>query len=106
MKRKLMYFSEKTMKRIIPERFHPLFTPLKKAISKKRLTGIWFITWQCNFKCPYCWQREEPELYRKPKFITSEGWITFWNKLSNQFDEIVLEISGGEPFFLRDLLIF
>jgi len=93
---------DKSLKQIIPKSFHKYFTPFKKSLLKfssfKKLTGIWFITWQCNFKCPYCWQWEEPKVYRKKYNISAKDWLIGWEKLSNQFDEIVLGISGGEPF--------
>lgn len=98
---------EALSKNIIPTRFHPLLTPAKNLLMPKhynRLTGIWFITWTCNFKCPYCWQREEPETYRRKYDITAKDWLEAWQRVAGDFDEIVLGISGGEPFSVRDFM--
>lgn len=99
--------AEKLSKSLIPKRFHPLFTPLKQRLypkTYKRLTGIWFITWECNFACPYCWQREEPKVYRKKFNITTSDWLKAWERISDKFDEIVIGISGGEPFVVKDFI--
>ena len=98
---------EKLSKSLIPKRLHPLLTPLKKKIyskSYKRLTGIWFITWECNFACPYCWQREEPKIYRRKFRIDVSDWLKAWKRISDEFDEIIIGISGGEPFVVKDFI--
>jgi len=94
-------------KLLIPKKFHPFFTPLKQKLylkTHKKLTCIWFITWECNFACPYCWQREDPRTYRKKFDISSVDWLKAWERISDDFDEIVVGISGGEPFIVKDFI--
>ena len=99
---------EKFSKLLIPKKLHPLFTPLKEKIYSishiRKLTCIWFITWECNFACPYCWQREEPKLYRKKFGINASDWLKAWEQVSKDFDEIIIGISGGEPFIIKDFI--
>ncbi len=99
---------ENISKIIIPRRFHPLFTPLKISINHmtkmRRLTCIWFITWSCNNKCPYCWQLENIEEFRMKTDVTYQQWLNGFHKMASQFDEIVCGISGGEPFTYKNFL--
>lgn len=98
---------ESISKKIIPAGWHPFFTPAKNFFMLRdynRLTGIWFITWTCNFKCPYCWQREDPDIYRRKYDLTAEDWLKAWQNIANDFDEIILGISGGEPFFIKGFM--
>lgn len=59
-------------------------------------SAVWFITWQCNMRCPYCWEVQriragdlKPEPYKAYR-----DWANAWNRLKPE----VLDISGGEPF--------
>ena len=79
-------------KSIIPRGIHPLFTSFKQRLEalthKRRLTCIWFITWTCNFRCPYCWQLENISEYRRKCDIDYLDWLAGFEKLSREFDEI------------------
>ena len=59
-------------------------------------TVVWFMTWHCNFSCPYCWetQRIKAKEFSPEPFIASEKWIEAWNRLMPN----ILDITGGEPF--------
>ncbi len=89
------------LKKVIPQKFYHLFRPLKLRFmpsNYRRLTCVWFITWVCNLRCPYCWQLEAPGIYRKKYSFTVKEWLRAWEKISPHFDEIVVGITGGEPF--------
>lgn len=62
----------------------------------KLISAVWFITWSCNFSCPYCWevQRIKAKEFSPDPFIANERWIAAWNRLCPE----ILDISGGEPF--------
>lgn len=57
-----------------------------------------FITYSCNYKCPYChsWEKGNPG-YRSslPKDIEAKYWVEF---LSQFKEGGVLDLTGGEPF--------
>ena len=59
-------------------------------------SAIWFLTFKCNYKCPYCWevQRQEKGEFKPEPFIDSSRWVEAWNRIVPQ----VLDITGGEPF--------
>jgi len=105
---KKMYASvEAISKAIIPLKFHFLFRRLKRRLMPddyKKLTCVWFTTWVCNFRCPYCWQLEEPGTYRKRYDFSPEDWLNVWKRISSDFDEIVIGISGGEPFLTKGFM--
>ncbi len=73
-------------------------TPIRLVIAEESQlrSAIWFLTWKCNFRCPYCWEaqrQERGELIPEP-FIDSRKWVEAWNRLRPQ----ILDITGGEPW--------
>jgi organic radical activating enzyme len=52
-------------------------------------TALWFITWKCNYKCPYCWETD-----RSSPFLPYDKLADAWNRLRPG----LLDITGGEPF--------
>ena len=98
---------DKCLKNVIPNKCHHFLTPLKKKISPyfaRTLSGIWCVTWQCNFACPYCWQLEDPQTYRMNTTISYGEWLDIWKKISQHFDDITIGITGGEPFLVKDFI--
>src|SRR3989338_8103989 len=98
---------EEISKVIIPLKYHSFFRPIKLKLMPKdyrRLTCVWFTSWMCNFQCPYCWQLEELGTYRKKYHFTSKDWLCAWTKVSQGFDEIMIGISGGEPFLMKGFI--
>lgn len=69
---------------------------------------VWFITWNCQNHCPYCWERQRQsrgELTLEP-FIESSRWTEAWNRIAknNHHEDITLDITGGEPFLQPDFV--
>jgi MoaA/NifB/PqqE/SkfB family radical SAM enzyme/tetratricopeptide (TPR) repeat protein len=64
--------------------------------TSKLTSAVWFLTWACNFKCPYCWevQRIAHGEMKPDPFMDAEKWIAAWNRVR----PATLDISGGEPF--------
>jgi MoaA/NifB/PqqE/SkfB family radical SAM enzyme/Flp pilus assembly protein TadD len=65
-------------------------------------SAVWFLTWACNFKCPYCWEVQRiahGELKPDP-FLKAEKWVAAWNRIR----PATLDISGGEPFLQPDFI--
>jgi MoaA/NifB/PqqE/SkfB family radical SAM enzyme len=59
-------------------------------------SAIWFLTWKCNYKCPYCWEVQRAsrgEIEHEP-FIDFDQAVAAWNAIR----PAILDISGGEPF--------
>lgn len=56
----------------------------------------------CNFKCKYCWevQAQERGEFKPVPFRRAMDWLETWNRLRPQ----LLDITGGEPFLMPDLL--
>ena len=59
-------------------------------------TAIWFLTWKCNNRCPYCWevQRQARGEFHPEAFKDARVWADAWNRLKPG----VLDITGGEPW--------
>lgn len=68
----------------------------------KLRSAVWFITWNCNFSCPYCWevQRIRAKEFTPEPFLPTEKWVEAWNRLEPD----ILDISGGEPFMQPDFI--
>ena len=64
------------------------------------LTAVLFLTFKCNFNCPYCWERQAQKhgKFIPEPFIDSAKWVVALNRL----DLEVLDITGGEPFMQPD----
>jgi len=98
---------DRCLKNGIPHKYHHFLTPVRKKIAPyfaKRLSSIWCVTWQCNFACPYCWQLEDPHAYRINNTIAYDEWLHVWKGISQQFAEITIAITGGEPFLFKDFI--
>lgn len=75
-----------------------LVEPTKLLDNERRVLSsvIWFLTWKCNFKCPYCWevQRQRRGEFIPEDFKAWEDWSQAWNRLRPK----TLDITGGEPW--------
>ena len=67
----------------------------KESVKHDPVTIQWFVTWKCNFACPYCWQEVVKDSYRKerPAQVAPSDWVDALLKLNP--DELYL--TGGEP---------
>lgn len=57
-----------------------------------------FITFNCNNKCPYCWQRDDEELKKLP-IHDGKDW---YEALSGKFHDDWIDFTGGEPTIVKD----
>jgi len=57
-----------------------------------------FITFNCNNKCPYCWQRGDEELKKYPMHDGKE----WYKALSENFEDDWIDFTGGEPSVVKD----
>lgn len=64
----------------------------------------WIITYKCNYRCDYCYLREN-NLLDKNKFVTLENFKLGINKLSRNINvsNCRFDIMGGEPTLHPDL---
>lgn len=77
---------------------------------KNPVTIVWAPTWKCNYECIYCSLRHSynsgPE---KTNYTTLEysyeKWIEAFDKfiINNNFEGGLLQLSGGEPTFYKDI---
>lgn len=62
---------------------------------------VWFITWNCQNHCPYCWERQRQARgeFVPEKFIDWKLWADAWNMIAKKNGiGFIMDISGGEPF--------
>lgn len=55
----------------------------------------WTITYNCNFRCPYCfvWRdASEKDLTLSPK-----DWLKIWDGIYDRYGKCFINLSGGEP---------
>ncbi|MEM4736731.1 MAG: radical SAM protein [Nitrososphaeria archaeon] len=75
---------------------------LSHESRSKLKSALWFITWNCNFRCIYCWEehrRKKKNIFGS-EYIPSYRWVEVWNKLRPG----LLDITGGEPFLQPDFV--
>lgn len=63
----------------------------------------WFLTVKCNFNCPYCWERLYKDEYKDVPFPSPQDLASAWNRIHG---ELLIDISGGEPFLYPGLFEF
>jgi MoaA/NifB/PqqE/SkfB family radical SAM enzyme len=64
-------------------------------------SAVWFITWNCQNHCQYCWERQRQVRgeFTPEKFQDWKAWADGWNRLVNLISiGFIMDISGGEPF--------
>ncbi|MDD5674541.1 MAG: radical SAM protein [Chitinivibrionales bacterium] len=57
------------------------------------------LTYKCNCKCYYCYQKNYPEC----KELTTKQWITIFGQLKDM-GALYLTLTGGEPLIRKDFL--
>ncbi len=71
--------------------------------EKRNLSITWFITWLCNYQCPFCWERIDEEIYRKSLMRTNKIKPEKWASAFNELNPGELYLTGGEPTLYRFL---
>jgi len=62
-----------------------------------RFKATCFLTFHCNYQCPYC-QYNQEKIWLKNPDIDGEWWIRFFKSLPAS----LIHFTGGEPFCYRD----
>lgn len=57
---------------------------------------VWYPTFRCNKSCPYCYEKEFP-------MMLEHHWEEWLEEFKKQ-DDLLIDISGGEPFMYYDLV--
>jgi len=67
----------------------------------------WLPLWKCNFKCPYCngW-KDTNALEFQPLNTLIEVWENLLNKIHYSHEEIIVNITGGEPTIYPNIFKF
>lgn len=60
---------------------------------------VLFLTYACNYKCPYCWERND-EKFKAEKFRPAKEWAEALNRLEPK----IVDFTGGEPFIMPDFM--
>ena len=63
----------------------------------------WFVTWACNYRCPYCWEESHHELYRKQLGKLNQILPDEWARAFNEICPGTIYFTGGEPTLYKYL---
>lgn len=66
--------------------------------------AVWYVTWKCNFACPYCSGVAPPRMMLdRPSAAeaSAEEWARAWNRIPG---DLVIDITGGEPGLFSSLI--
>jgi len=78
-------------------------------INLNNLYIIFYPTYRCHFGCQYCCNYYPiDENDPRPKYdneISTKKWIKFFDEISSKFENIQININGGEPLLRSDINI-
>jgi len=65
----------------------------------------WNISYDCNYRCSYCFFNGKWEEYRKRNtYLSVDEWMKYWNAIYEKHGKIFLVITGGEPFIYPNFI--
>lgn len=74
-------------------------------IVSPQVRFTWDISYDCNFRCSYCFFDGKWEDYKdRTVYLSVEEWVRHWEKVCQKYGPIVLIITGGEPFIYPDFI--
>lgn len=75
----------------------------EETLPKVRFT--WNISYDCNYRCSYCFFEGKWEDYKKRNtYLSVEEWVKHWKRMQEKYGQIVLIITGGEPFIYPNFI--
>jgi MoaA/NifB/PqqE/SkfB family radical SAM enzyme len=93
------------LQKYIPNGMKAFLKPHYRKLFPNRLHMIFWITFQCNYRCSYCpivTQFNYGKVVPRDTEKTADEWIEAFEKLP----PTMIYISGGEPFLYRGLVDF
>lgn len=68
----------------------------------KRMLFNWNLTFECNYRCPYCWfygqWADLKDVYKRPV----KELLKYWSNIYKKYGSVDIKILGGEPFLYPD----
>jgi MoaA/NifB/PqqE/SkfB family radical SAM enzyme len=73
--------------------------------SKPRVRFTWNISYDCNYRCSYCFFQGKWEEYKSRNiYLSAEEWVKYWGRICQKYGPVNLIITGGEPFIYPDFI--
>lgn len=91
------------MQQYASEQTHASMQYTQNYAKESGLYITWFVTWLCNYKCPYCWERLDEDKYRKLVSNINKNRPEEWARAFNELKPDELYITGGEPTIYQKL---
>lgn len=58
----------------------------------------WNISYDCNYRCSYCFFEGKWQEYKKRNiYLSPEEWMGHWRRVCERYGQVALVITGGEP---------
>lgn len=60
---------------------------------------LWFMTYRCNYSCPYCWQGGDwrARIAQEQAFFAATPWVETWAGVFARLAPNLVDVTGGEP---------
>ncbi|MDD3102363.1 MAG: hypothetical protein PHE59_04445 [Patescibacteria group bacterium] len=87
---------KKKIKNILPENCFRQFKYFYRRYVVRRKSAVFYLSYQCNYKCPYCIisRAGYSDIYPKKCEHSWSEWVDIFKKLP----PLIISLSGGEPF--------
>jgi len=72
-------------------------------LPKARFT--WNISYDCNYRCSYCFFNGRWEEYKKRNiYLSPDEWFQHWKRIYDKYGPVYIIVTGGEPFIYPDFI--
>jgi len=70
-----------------------------KGAEFPQVRFTWNISYDCNYRCSYCFFEGKWEEYKKRNvYFSPDEWLQYWKKIYDRYAPPYIVITGGEPF--------
>jgi len=75
------------------------------AVTVPRVRFTWDMSYDCNFRCSYCFFNGKWEEYKsRTVYLSTAEWMEHWKRICDKYGPIFLIITGGEPFLYPNFI--
>lgn len=75
------------------------------ALPQPKTRFTWNISYDCNYRCSYCFFNGMWEKYKnRTIYLSVEEWMKYWRAIHQKYGPVFLIITGGEPLIYPNFI--